>query len=145
MTSHPLAPHHLPKFIPGADGSDPLFMAVLIFLVVLLMAIGIFYLKLHAIPERMAHKQNNTQLQGIAVLAILALLTHNNFFWFAALLLSVIRLPDFSTPINSIADSLKRIADKGDEVGKSTSLQNSKSAPAPDAQKTSETTSEKEA
>jgi hypothetical protein len=128
MPPHPLAPHHLPKFIPGPDGSDPLFSVVLILLVMLLMAIGIFYLKLHAIPERMANKQNNTQLQVIAVLAILALLTHNNFFWFAALLLSVVRLPDFSTPIKSIADSLKRIADREDE----------KPSPAPDAQKMSE-------
>jgi hypothetical protein len=92
------------------------------------MAIGIIYLKLHAIPERLAHKHNNTQLQVIAVLAILALLTHNNIFWFAALLLSVIRIPDFSTPINSIADSLKRIADR----------ENENSSPVPDAQKPSE-------
>jgi len=129
MTPHPLASEHLPKFIPGPDGSDPLFTVVVFLLVILLMAIGIIYLKLHAIPERLAHKHNNTQLQVIAVLAILALLTHNNFFWFAALLLSVIRIPDFSTPINSIADSLKRIADR----------ENEKSTPAPDAQKSPET------
>jgi hypothetical protein len=128
MTPHPLASDHLPKFIPGPDGSDPLFIVVLILLVMLLMAIGIIYLKLHAIPERLAHKHNNTQLQVIAVLAILALLTHNNIFWFAALLLSVIRIPDFSTPINSIADSLKRIADR----------ENEKSSPAPDPQKSPE-------
>ncbi len=129
MTPHPLASEHLPKFIPGPDGSDPLFTVVVFLLVILLMAIGIIYLKLHAIPERLAHKHNNTQLQVIAVLAILALLTHNNFFWFAALLLSVVRIPDFSTPINSIADSLKRIADR----------ENEKSSPAPDAQKSPET------
>ncbi len=128
MTPHPLASEHLPKFIPGPDGSDPLFTVVVFLLVILLMAIGIIYLKLHAIPERMAHKHNNTQLQVIAVLAILALFTHNNFFWFAALLLSVIRLPDFSTPIKSIADSLKRIADR----------ENEKSSPAPDAQQSPE-------
>lgn len=128
MTPHPLASEHLPAFIPGPDGSDPLFTVVVILLVILLMAIGILYLKLHAIPERLAHKHNNTQLQVIAVLAILALLTHNNFFWFAALLLSVVRIPDFSTPIKSIADSLKRIADREDEY----------SPPAPETQESSE-------
>ena len=109
---HPLAPHHLPKYIPGADGSDPLFTAVVVFLIILLMAVGNAYLKLHAMPERMAHKQNHMQLQVITILAILALFTHNNIFWVGALLLSVIRFPDFSTPINSIADSLKVLAEE---------------------------------
>jgi hypothetical protein len=109
---HPLAPEHLPPYIGTADGSDTLFTVVIWLLVIIFMAVGNLYLKLHAIPERMAHRQNNTQLQIITVLAILALLTHNNIFWVAALLLSVIRLPDFSTPINSIAGSLKILADR---------------------------------
>lgn len=110
---HPLAPQHLPRYIGGPDGADPLFTVVIWLLVILLLAVGNFYLKLHALPERMAHRQNNTQLQIIAVLALLALFTHNNVFWFAALLLAVVRFPDFSTPINSIADSLAKLsADK---------------------------------
>jgi hypothetical protein len=107
---HPLAPEHLPRYIGTADGGDPLFTVVLWLLVILFMVIGNFYLKLHALPERMAHRQNNTQLQAIAVLAILALFTHNNIFWVAALLLGVVRFPDFSTPINSIAESLAKLA-----------------------------------
>ena len=110
---HSLAPHTLPPYIGAADGSDSLFTAVVWLLIILFMVIGNFYLKLHALPERMAHKQNNTQLQFIAVLAILALFTHNNTFWVLALLLSVVRIPDFSTPINSIADSLKVLVDRG--------------------------------
>lgn len=112
---HPLAPHHLPKFIGGPDGSDPLFIVVLILLVVILMVVGNLYFKLHAVPERMAHKHNNTQLQFITILTLLALFTHNNVFWVAALLLAVIRLPDFSTPINSIAKSLAQLASTQDE------------------------------
>ena len=108
---HALAPHHLPKYLPGPDGSDPLFTAVLVLLVILLMAVGNLYFKLHAVPERMAHKHHNTQLQIITVLTILALFTHNNVFWVAALLLAVIRLPDFTTPINSIANSLQQLVD----------------------------------
>ena len=111
-TIHPLAPHHLPRYIPGADGSDPLFTAVVVLLIVILLAVGNAYLKLHAMPERMAHKQNHTQLQVITILAILALFTHNNILWVGALLLSVVRLPDFSTPISSIADSLKILAEE---------------------------------
>jgi len=138
ITTHPLAPHHLPKFIPGADGSDPLFTAVVILLVILLMVIGNLYFKLHAIPEHMAHKHNNTQLQVIAVLTILALFTHNNIFWVAALLLAVIRLPDFSTPINSIAKSLERIAGQPEAVIKPKSHDKSELAPASDSQKIAE-------
>jgi hypothetical protein len=109
---HPLAPEHLPRFIGTADGGDPLFTVVLWLLVILLMVVGNLYLKLHALPERMAHRQNNTQLQFITVLAVLALFTHNNVFWVAALLLAAIRFPDFSTPINSIADSLARLTNQ---------------------------------
>jgi hypothetical protein len=46
----------------------------------------------------------------IMVLALLALFTHNNIFWVAALLLSAIRLPDFTTPLKSIARSLETLA-----------------------------------
>lgn len=107
---HPLAPEHLPRYIGAPDGGDPLFTVVIWLLIILLLVVGNLYLKLHALPERMAHRKNNTQLQFIAVLAILALFTHNNVFWVAALLMSVVRFPDFSTPINSIADSLSKLA-----------------------------------
>ena len=42
---HPLAPHHLPVYLPGPDGSDPLFTAVLVFLLVILMGVGVLYFK----------------------------------------------------------------------------------------------------
>jgi hypothetical protein len=106
---HAMAPEHLPRFIGGPDGSDPLFTIVTWLVVILFLVVGNFYLKLHALPERMAHRQNNTQLQIITVLALLALFTHNNVFWVGAMLLAVIRFPDFSTPINSIADSLAKM------------------------------------
>ena len=49
-------------------------------------------------------------MQLIAVLAVLALFTHNNAFWVLALLLAVVRVPDFSTPLNSIAASLEKMS-----------------------------------
>jgi hypothetical protein len=114
---HDLAPHHLPRFISGPDGSDPLFTVVVVLILVLGLVLGVVYFKLHALPERMAHRKNSTQLQLIAVLAILALLTHNNVFWVAALLLAVVRLPDLVTPINSIDQSLKELAGRQAPVG----------------------------
>lgn len=109
-TTHDLAPHSLPRFIAGPDGSDPLFTAVVVLAILLFMGLGVLYFRLHAVPERIAHKHNNTQLQAIAVLAVLALFTHNNVFWVAALLLSIVRFPDFLSPINSIAESLAALA-----------------------------------
>lgn len=111
---HELAPHHIPRFIPGPDGSDPLFTIVVVLVLVLGLVLGAVYFKLHALPERMAHSKNSTQLQLIAVLAILALLTHNNIFWVAALLLAVVRLPDFITPLDSIDRSLQTLAAQGE-------------------------------
>ena len=106
---HPLAPHALPPFVGGADGGDPLFSAITFIVIALVLIMGVFYLKLHAIPEQLAHKHSNTQSQLIMVLALLALFTHNNIFWVAALILALLKLPDFLTPINSISDSLKKL------------------------------------
>ena len=67
---------------------------------------GVLYFKLHSIPEHLAQKHNNTQTQLIMVLAVLALFTHNHLFWIAALVLALIKIPDFISPLNSIASSL---------------------------------------
>ena len=81
-----------------------------VFLLVVVVSVGILYLKLHALPEHMAHRTSKVQLQFVAVLALLALFTHNSVFWIAALLLALIELPDFSTPMNSMALSLERLS-----------------------------------
>ena len=106
---HPLAPHSLPPFVGAADGSDPLFSVIVFIVILAVLGVGVFYLKLHAIPEQLAHKHGNTQSQLIMVLALLALFTHNNIFWVAALILALLKLPDFLTPINSISESLKKL------------------------------------
>ena len=111
---NPLAPEHLPGYIVAADGSDSLFTIMTVFAVLLILGIGILYLNLHAMPEKMAHKSNHTQMQVVGILALLALFTHNNLFWVIALLVAAFRPPDFMTPLTSIATSLATIAkDKG--------------------------------
>lgn len=109
---HAQAPHHLPGFLPGPDGGDTLFTITVIFVIVAVFAVGVFYFKLHALPEKMAHKSNSTQMQLIGVLALLALFTHNNIFWVIALLLAAVRLPDLTTPLNSISRSLEQLKDR---------------------------------
>jgi hypothetical protein len=107
---NPAAPHFLPAFISVPGGGDWLMTAMAIFMLAAIVSVGIIYLKLHALPEHMAHRTNKVQLQFVAVLALLALFTHNHVFWIAALLLALVELPDFSTPMNSIARSLERLS-----------------------------------
>ena len=110
---NPAAPHHLPWFITAPGASDGLFTAMIIFLIVVLLLIDVLYFKLHALPEHMAHRTSKVQMEFVAVLAVLALFTHEHLFWIAALLLALIEIPDFSTPINTMAQSLQRIARGG--------------------------------
>ena len=105
-----MAPHHLPFFIPGTDGSDGLMVGTGIFLIVTILWVGTLYWKLHSLPERMAHKSQKLQFEIVAVLGLLALFTHVHLFWIAALLLAMIDLPDFGTPLRSIAGSVEKIA-----------------------------------
>lgn len=106
--THPLAPEHLPVFIAGPDGGDVLFIATAAFVLVFVLILGNLYFRLHALPEMMAHRANSAQYQLIGILTLLALFTHNNLFWVAALLLAALKLPDIATPLYAIARSLER-------------------------------------
>lgn len=109
-TLHPSAPHHLPAFIT-APGEADLFMVVVgIILIGAVMMVGNLYLRLHSLPERMAHKSQKLQFEIVAVLGLIALFTHNHLFWVIGLLLAMVDLPDFGTPLRSIAGSVKKIA-----------------------------------
>ncbi|MET4800765.1 hypothetical protein [Bradyrhizobium sp. LB11.1] len=108
---HPAAPHHLPFFVPGPDGTDPLMVIMAIFLIIVILWVGTLYWKLHSLPERMAHKSQKLQFEIVAVLGLISLFTHMHIFWVAGLLLAMIDLPDFSTPLRTIAGSVERIAD----------------------------------
>ena len=100
---------HIPGYLAGPDG-DPLMTGIAIVLIVSVLLAGVLYFKLHAVPEQIAHGKNHTQMQLIAILTILALFTHNNLFWIAALVLAVVEIPDFLAPLKSIASSLETIA-----------------------------------
>jgi hypothetical protein len=58
----------------------------------------------------MAHKSQKLQFEIVAVLGLLALFTHIHLFWVIGLLLAMIDLPDFGTPLRSIAGSVEKIA-----------------------------------
>jgi hypothetical protein len=109
---HPMTPHHLPFYVARPGETDVWMIVMGIFLIVTVLGVGNLYLRLHSLPERMAHKSQKLQFEIVAVLGLLALFTHIHLFWIAALLLAMIDLPDFSTPLRSIAGSVERIADK---------------------------------
>ena len=109
---HAAATDHLPFFLPGPDGSDGLMTFTIWFMVLAVFGVGILYLKLHALPEHMASSTKKLQMDIVAVLALLALFTHQNIFWVAALILAVIDFPDFGTPLQSIAGSLEKLASR---------------------------------
>lgn len=106
---HPMATGHIPRYIVAADGSDYLFSAMVVFFVVLVVLIGVGYLTLHSVPEKMAHENNHPQFQLVGILALLALFTHNGIFWIAAVLVAGFQFPDFATPLKNIADAIRSL------------------------------------
>ena len=107
---NPIAPHHLPPFITAPGETDTFMVVMAIFLVLTVLAVGLLFLRLHTLPERMAHKSQKLQFEIVAVLGLLALFTHQHIFWVAGLLLAVIDLPDFGTPLRRIAGSVEHMA-----------------------------------
>ncbi|MCA1300558.1 hypothetical protein [Stappia indica] len=111
---HPEAIDHLPPYIPLPGQTDWLMWATGILLLGMIIGLGVFYFKLHHLPEQMAHKGQKIQFEIVAVLCLIALFTHNHAFWIAALLLALVPLPDLTTPLSSMAQSLGRMAGKSD-------------------------------
>ena len=107
---HPLAPHHLPPFITPPGEGDGLMMLMAVLLLLGVLGAGVFYLTLHTLPERMAHRRHRAQFELIAVLGLLALVTHQNLFWVAALILAIVELPDVTGPARRAVAALERIA-----------------------------------
>jgi hypothetical protein len=88
-----------------------------IFLVIVLLAVGILFLRLHTLPERIAHGSQKLQFEIVAVLGLIALFTHIHLFWIAGLLLALIDIPDWGTPLRRIAGSVEKIAGLPPEEG----------------------------
>ncbi|MEI2302211.1 hypothetical protein [Ensifer sp. MJa1] len=101
---------HLPFFVTAPGGTDYLFVGVTIAFFVLVTLVGVLYLRLHHLPDHIASRGQKVQLELVGVLGLIAMFTHNNVFWIAALLLALITVPDISAPLASIARSLAKIA-----------------------------------
>jgi hypothetical protein len=107
---NPAASHHLPRFITAPAETDVLMVVTAVLLVLCVVGFGILFLRLHTLPERMAHKSQKIQFEIVAVLGLLALFTHIHAFWVAGLLLALIDFPDFGSFMGRIAGSVEKIA-----------------------------------
>src|SRR5215207_2414865 len=108
--AHPAATHHLPLFITAPGDTDVLMVIMGFILAASGLGFGILFLRLHTLPERIAHRGHKLQFEIVAVLGLLALFTHMHIFWVAGLLLALIDLPDFSGSLGRIAGSVEKMA-----------------------------------
>jgi hypothetical protein len=109
--THPAATAHLPPFITAPGETDVLMSVMTVFIGAVFVLILVFYFRLHALPEHIAHGAGVVQYQIVAVLALISLFTHEHIYWILGLLLALVRLPDFATPLHGMADSLAKIAE----------------------------------
>jgi hypothetical protein len=116
-TIHPAAAHHLPFFVTPPGETDVLMTATGIFLAIAVLAFGIFFFRLHSLPEQIAHKSGKLQAEVVAVLCLISLFTHMHIFWIIGLVLALVELPDFGTPLKRIAGSAEKLAGLGPGEG----------------------------
>jgi nitrogen fixation-related uncharacterized protein len=98
----------MPWFISGPNEGDPLYVMTTVAVIAAIVGLGILFFTLHSLPERLGHKK--LQFEIVAVLGLLSLFTHVHAFWVAGLLLALVDLPDFVSPLKRIASALEKHA-----------------------------------
>jgi multisubunit Na+/H+ antiporter MnhF subunit len=120
MTGSPLhtaATDHLPVFITAPGQTDVMMVVMAIVLLGAVVGFGVFFFRLHSLPERWAHGRHKVQFEIVAVLCLIALFTHIHLFWVAALILAMIEFPDIGGWLGRIAGSVEKIAETGPGKG----------------------------
>ena len=110
QSMHPVATQHLPMFITAPGQTDVLMVVMAWVLIGVVVAFGVLFLRLHTLPERVAHRGHKIQFEIVAILGLIALFTHMHIFWVIGLLLAFIDIPDFGGFLGRIAGSVERIA-----------------------------------
>src|SRR5262245_30150191 len=95
----------------SAPGHTAVLMVVMAWVLIgVVVAFGVLFLRLHTLPERVAHRGHKIQFEIVAILGLIALFTHMHIFWVAGLLLAFIDIPDFGGVLGRIAGSVERMA-----------------------------------
>ncbi len=110
QSMHPAATQHLPMFITAPGQTDVLMVIMAFVLIGVVVGFGVLFLRLHTLPERVAHRGHKIQFEIVAILGLIALFTHMHIFWVAGLLLAFIDIPDFGGFLGRIAGSVERMA-----------------------------------
>lgn len=97
----------LPFFVVPPGETDVMFIVVGIALAAIVVCLGVLSLTIRGWPDRLAEGANKSQLQLVAILGLISLLTFNDYLWLATLVLAVVRFPDIVTPLREIAESVK--------------------------------------
>jgi hypothetical protein len=121
---HPAAIDHVPGYIASPGSPDILLGVMAAVLAGAVLGAGVLFFWLHSLPERLVHKSTKVHLDIVAALALLSLFTHMHIFWVAALLIALVKIPDFSfltRHLNRITASLERIADAPPRSGETNS------------------------
>src|SRR5262245_8860571 len=130
---HAVATHHVPGFITSPGETDVLMVVMAIILLAAVLGFGILFLRLHSLPERMAHRTHKIQFEIVAVLCLISLFTHMHIFWISGLLLALIDLPDYGSSLTRIADSAEKIAGIPPEPAPETVAESGHKSPVPEA------------
>ncbi len=108
--AHSAATEHMPFFITAPGSTDVLMVIMALILAISVIAFGVLFLRLHTLPERIAHKGHKIQFEIVAILGLISLFTHMHIFWIIGLLLAFIDIPDLGGFLGRIAGSVERIA-----------------------------------
>jgi hypothetical protein len=108
--AHPVATPHLPGFVTAPGQTDVLMVVMVAVLAFSVLGFGVLFFRLHSLPEQIAHKGQKLQAEVVAVLCLISLFTHMHIFWIIGLVLALIELPDFGTPLKRIAGSAEKLA-----------------------------------
>lgn len=107
--THPAASGvHLPWFVTAPGETDGLFVFTTVLVIGTILLIGVLFFWLHSLPERLGHKK--LQFEVVAVLGLISLFTHMHIFWIIGLVLALVDLPDFRTPLERMARSLEKLS-----------------------------------
>ena len=60
---HPAAPDHLPPFITAPGETDVLMVVTAVIVVLAVLGFGLLFLRIHTLPERIAHKGHKLQFE----------------------------------------------------------------------------------
>lgn len=102
------APQHLPWFITAPGQTDVLYVITTLVVILMVVLLGVFFFRLHSLPEQLGHKK--LQWEVVAVLALISLFTHEHIFWIIALILALVDFPDLVSPLQRMARALEKSA-----------------------------------